>query len=265
MSVSVDSIFAVPSEIPDQATTASILVKRSEDRSARNSGAHESVARVLLGRAQGRFRNQRARAAICSLRGIYFQKEPKRFYPKRELAAQVLGYVGMDDNGLGGIEREYDERLRGNPGKMLISMDAKRRWFGRVERQPDPGQNVVLTIDREHSVHRRARTRNGDEADQARWRQRSSCRIRTPERCWPWPTVRRSIPIYSTKLRPRRSEEPRRKRRLRARLDVQDGHRRRRSGREADPAGRNDRLPDGRHRGRGACASAITRNSALSR
>jgi cell division protein FtsI (penicillin-binding protein 3) len=59
----------------------------------------------------------------------------------------VLGYVGMDDEGLGGVEREYESNLAGKPGKMLISMDAKRRWFGRVEKNPDPGENVVLTLD----------------------------------------------------------------------------------------------------------------------
>ena len=82
-----------------------------------------------------------------NLRGIYFQKESKRFYPKRELAAQVLGYVGMDDEGLSGIERANDDELRGKPGRMLISVDAHRKWFGSVEKQPDPGENVVLTID----------------------------------------------------------------------------------------------------------------------
>src|SRR5581483_7847779 len=82
-----------------------------------------------------------------NLRGIYFQKESKRFYPKRELAAQVLGYVGMDDEGLSGVEREFDGGLRGLPGRIVISRDARGRWFGAVEHQPDPGQNLVLTID----------------------------------------------------------------------------------------------------------------------
>src|SRR6185312_8790544 len=64
-----------------------------------------------------------------------------------DLSAQVIGYVGMDDEGLAGIEREFDERLRGRPGKMLITMDARHRWVGRVEKNPEPGQNLVLTID----------------------------------------------------------------------------------------------------------------------
>ncbi|HKS71701.1 MAG TPA: penicillin-binding protein, partial [Terriglobales bacterium] len=77
------------------------------------------------------------------------QKESKRYYPKRDLAAQVLGYVGTDDEGLSGIEREYNDQLRGKPGQMLIQVDARKKWFGSVEKQPDPGQNVVLTIDQQ--------------------------------------------------------------------------------------------------------------------
>ena len=53
----------------------------------------------------------------------------------------------MDDEGLGGLEREFDDDLRGIPGQELISVDARRKWFSRVERPPDPGQNLVLTID----------------------------------------------------------------------------------------------------------------------
>ena len=45
------------------------------------------------------------RIRALNLQGIHFQKEPKRFYPKRELAAQVLGYVGTEDQGLSGLER----------------------------------------------------------------------------------------------------------------------------------------------------------------
>jgi len=78
---------------------------------------------------------------------VYFQKESKRYYPKNELAAQVLGYVGMDDAGLSGIEREFEPRLHGRPGQMLISVDARKKWFGSVEKQPEPGENIILTID----------------------------------------------------------------------------------------------------------------------
>jgi len=146
MSISVDSIFAVPPEISDPANTARLLAK------VLGGDPNEILARLKSSRtfcwiARKVDANSGERVRTLNLRGIYFQKEPKRFYPKRELAAQVLGYVGLDDEGLGGIERGLDARLRGRPGKMLISMDARRRWFGRVERQPDAGENVVLTID----------------------------------------------------------------------------------------------------------------------
>ena len=146
MSIEVDSVFAVPGEIPDQATAAGLLAKvlgaDPADIEARlkSSRAFAWIARKLDADTADRIR-------ALNLRGIYFQKESRRFYPKRELAAQALGYVGMDDEGLGGLERAYDARLRGKPGSMIITMDAKRRWFGRVERQPESGDNLVLTID----------------------------------------------------------------------------------------------------------------------
>jgi len=146
MSIDVDSIFAVPSEITDQESTAQIL------GNVLNIDSQELLARL---RSQKNFAwvkrkvdgDVSERVRELNLRGIYFRKEPKRFYPKRELAAQVLGYVGTDDEGLGGLELEYDDDLRGIPGQEIISVDARRKWYGRVERQPDPGQNLVLTID----------------------------------------------------------------------------------------------------------------------
>ena len=146
MSVAVDSVFAVPADIPDLAGTISLVARitKADPREllAKCQAAHSFcwVARKADAETADRIRSM-------NLRGIYFQKESKRFYPKRELAAQVLGYVGMDDEGLSGIERANDDNLRGKPGRMMISVDARRKWFGSVEKQPDPGENVVLTID----------------------------------------------------------------------------------------------------------------------
>ena len=146
MSVNVDSVFAVPSEIPDQETTAHLLAR------VLHSDAREILARMKSSRAfcwvaRKLDSDTAARIRAMNLRGIYFQKEPKRFYPKRELGAQVLGYVGMDDEGLSGVEHEFDGELRGTPGRMLISRDARGRYFGRIENQPAAGENLVLTID----------------------------------------------------------------------------------------------------------------------
>ncbi len=146
MTVQVDSVFAVPSEIPDIHSDAQILARvlksdatEIEDR-MRASHAFAWVARKIDNATSARVR-------ALNLKGIYFQKEAKRFYPKGELAAQVLGYVGLDDKGLGGIENEFESKLTGKSGKMLITMDNRRRWLGRVEKNPEPGENVVLTID----------------------------------------------------------------------------------------------------------------------
>src|SRR5712671_2988383 len=146
MTVSVDSVFAVPSEVPDIHSAAQVMARvLKADASEIEARMRASHAFAWVARKIDNATSARVRA--LNLKGIYFQRESKRFYPKGELAAQVLGYVGLDDDGLGGVEREFQSKLTGKPGKMLITMDNKRRWLGRVEKQPDPGENVVLTID----------------------------------------------------------------------------------------------------------------------
>ena len=148
MSISVDSVFAVPTEVPDLAGTIS-LISRITKTDPREILARCKAAKTFCWVVRKADAEIADRIRNLNLRGVYFQKESKRFYPNRELAAQVLGYVGMDDEGLSGIEREYDEKLRGKPGQMLISVDARKQWFGSVEKQPEPGQNVVLTLDQQ--------------------------------------------------------------------------------------------------------------------
>lgn len=148
MSIAVDSVFAVPTEMPDLAGSISLIARISK-ADPRELLAKCRASRTFCWVARKADAETAGRIKSLNLRGIYFQKESKRFYPKRELAAQVLGYVGMDDEGLSGIEREYDAKLRGRPGRMLISVDARRKWFGSVEKQPEPGESVVLTIDQQ--------------------------------------------------------------------------------------------------------------------
>jgi cell division protein FtsI (penicillin-binding protein 3) len=146
MTVSVDSFYAVPSQVQDIHGTSILLGRllNTDPREIENR-MHASHTFAWVKRKVDPAASARVRS--LNLKGISFQKESKRFYPKRELAAQVLGYVGLDDEGLGGVERQFDSNLTGKPGKMLISKDAKQRWFGRVEKSPDPGENVVLTLD----------------------------------------------------------------------------------------------------------------------
>jgi cell division protein FtsI (penicillin-binding protein 3) len=147
MSVLVDSAFAVPTEVRDLPTAVSLITRITGDDYnvvLADCRAHKTFCWVA------RKANDETIQRINSLKlqGIHFQKEPKRFYPARDLAAQVLGSVGMEDSGQSGIEHEFDDELRGRPGKMFISVDARRQWFADVETQPDPGDNLVLTIDK---------------------------------------------------------------------------------------------------------------------
>ena len=82
-----------------------------------------------------------------NLEGVYSRKEPKRFYPNESLAAHVLGFVGLDEIGQSGVEQYYNEKIRGESGKLYLETDAKRRAFESYEVQPPAGQTVVLTID----------------------------------------------------------------------------------------------------------------------
>jgi cell division protein FtsI (penicillin-binding protein 3) len=147
MSVMVDSAFAVPSEVKDLPTAVSLITRITGDDYnvvLADCRAHKTFCWV----ARKADDQTIQRISSLKLQGIHFEKEPKRFYPARDLAAQVLGSVGMEDSGLSGIEHEYDDQLRGRAGKMFISVDARKRWFSDVETQPDPGDNIVLTIDK---------------------------------------------------------------------------------------------------------------------
>jgi len=128
MSVLVDSAFAVPTEVKDLPTAVSLITRITGDDYnvvLADCRAHKTfcwVARKAKDETIERINS-------LKLQGIHFQKEPKRFYPARDLAAQVLGSVGMEDSGQSGIEHQFDDELRGSPGKMFISVDARRQWF----------------------------------------------------------------------------------------------------------------------------------------
>ncbi|HSS20094.1 MAG TPA: penicillin-binding protein [Pyrinomonadaceae bacterium] len=82
-----------------------------------------------------------------TLAGVHTKKEPKRFYPNGSLAANVLGFVGLDGTGLAGIEQVYNEKITGEPGKIFIEKDSLGRAYESTEVPGRPGQTVVLTID----------------------------------------------------------------------------------------------------------------------
>ena len=86
-----------------------------------------------------------------NLAGVSLIEEPKRFLPAGDLAAPLLGRVGTDNNGLSGLESQYEERLAGKPGKMIVERDPRGGDIPGGVRQFDPsarGDDLVLTIDR---------------------------------------------------------------------------------------------------------------------
>lgn len=146
VSIPMDSCFGDPGEIKDAAMVARllgpILSVPAEDLETR---IRDAKTPVRLARKVSPETVQRVQD--MNLRGIFFQKEYRRVYPQHELAAHVLGYVNVDEKGLGGIEQSLDSQIRGRPGRMLVMADGRRRRYDRTEAAPDPGASVVLTID----------------------------------------------------------------------------------------------------------------------
>jgi cell division protein FtsI (penicillin-binding protein 3) len=161
-SVDAESIYAVPAEIASPDDAAAALCGALDDC---RPGERQAIAeRIRRGRAFAYVRRQVSpdearRVAALKLDGIGFMKESRRFYPNKELAAHVLGYVGVDNKGLNGLEATYDTLIKGRTGTVLIQTDARRHAFSRIERPPTAGATLELTIDQylQHVVERELR------------------------------------------------------------------------------------------------------------
>lgn len=81
--------------------------------------------------------------------GVYLLKESKRYYPHNEMLSHVLGYVGIDNQGLSGLELEYDDILTGEYGSIQYFSDAKGNNLERnsVYVEPEDGLDIYLTVD----------------------------------------------------------------------------------------------------------------------
>ena len=85
------------------------------------------------------------------LEGIGFIPESQRFYPKGSLASHVLGFVGVDNQPLEGIELKYDDRLKGSERKIFVTRDAAGRTLSKGMDIEPLGNNVILTIKLKHA------------------------------------------------------------------------------------------------------------------
>ena len=85
-----------------------------------------------------------------NLNGVVIDEDIKRIYPYFNLASQVIGFVGKDNQGIIGLEAKYDKYLKGKPGKIMTETDASGREIkngGEYRKDPIPGNNLVLSLD----------------------------------------------------------------------------------------------------------------------
>jgi cell division protein FtsI/penicillin-binding protein 2 len=98
---------------------------------------------------------QAAALKRLKLAGFGFYPEERRSYPQRSVAAQVLGYVGIDGDGLSGLELEFDRALAGRAGRETVVKDPSGRVIDVQQERPEtPGRDVFLTVD--HSIQANA-------------------------------------------------------------------------------------------------------------
>jgi cell division protein FtsI (penicillin-binding protein 3) len=151
VSVEAATVYAATDEIEDRVRTARAL--------ARLTGAPEaSIASKLAGGksnvipiVQKIDAAQAAAVREAKLPGIQLVPDARRFYPKADLAAAVLGFVGTENHGLAGLEYFYDKVVGGKPGEFVLLTDARRSTYGEAEtgngRPPQEGASLVLALD----------------------------------------------------------------------------------------------------------------------
>lgn len=145
------SLVLIPNQIKDKDRVSQDLAnilgvtKEEMDKHVKKSTSIERV------HPEGRRLSYEIADKINSLNydGVYLVKESKRFYPNQSYLSHVLGFVGIDNQGLSGLELEYDEYLKGESGAIKYFSDAKgnRLEMSEVYQKPQDGMNMMLTID----------------------------------------------------------------------------------------------------------------------
>jgi cell division protein FtsI (penicillin-binding protein 3) len=146
MSIKVDSAFAIPGELKDKVLAARLLSGvLGVPSDVMESRLDSSQNFVWIERKLTPEKTEALNA--LNLKGVYTQPENKRFYPKADLASHVVGFVDLDEKGLGGIEYALDNQIRGKSEKIVMMADAHQKWFDGAEARRDRGASVVLTLD----------------------------------------------------------------------------------------------------------------------
>ena len=147
VSVPVKTIFARPREIADVVAAAKALSAITGQSIA------EITDKLRTEDREVQIKSEATDAEVSAieksrLAGIGVLEESRRRYPNNDLAAQVLGFVGSDEKGLGGLEYQYEEVLAGSSGKVVYVKDGRRRRYGQSEQPAQPGANLVTTLDK---------------------------------------------------------------------------------------------------------------------
>jgi len=159
-SIQTASIFVDPVELETFADIACVaarvasVLKLDENSLVSQLAQAKEGGRRFLWLARRLSADQAGKIRGLGLPGVHFRTEPKRFYPNGSLAAHVLGFVGLDGAGLGGVEQVYNEKISGEAGKLFIERDSSGSAYESFELPSKPGQTIVLTIDQ--SVQYRA-------------------------------------------------------------------------------------------------------------
>lgn len=149
--ITTTSLYLVPNQIKNKeevAKTLSEILEVHYDEMYKHVSKRTSIERV---HPEGRQLSFEIADKINSYNydGIYLLKEAKRYYPYNDLLSHVLGYVGIDNQGLSGLELKYNEELTGTSGSIKYYSDAKGNRLNKAEEYKEAisGNNVYLTID----------------------------------------------------------------------------------------------------------------------
>lgn len=149
--ITTTSLVFIPNQIVDKEKTAELIapiLNVSYEEMYEHVSKKTSIERV---HPEGRRLSYDIADKISELElpGVYLLKESKRYYPNGTMLAHTLGFVGIDNQGLSGLELMYNEYLTGSYGAIKYFSDAKgnRLNLSEVYEQPQDGVNVTLTID----------------------------------------------------------------------------------------------------------------------
>ena len=146
------SVIAVPSQIENLEETVSVLsdVLKKDEESLRAQLTKKVSSSKILPEGKLIDADQAARIESAQLPGIVLVQDSLRTYPKGSYLAQVLGFTGSDNQGLAGLELQYDEILKANSGSIKIPYDAKGHPLTIYQEEyiaPGQGIDLMLTID----------------------------------------------------------------------------------------------------------------------